>query len=138
MSIVSPTFRHERLEPRVDNVVQKQDLLLVLQICSVTTGWRSVGRVACACCATSFRVALRMPCTSQLVGLALYRWSSLVNHSCHPNASHLLLPDGRMATFALRDIRAGDEVAYSYIPHLNLLPYPLRAWRLTSHLGHQC
>jgi len=39
-----------------------------------------------------------------------------MNHSCHPNTSYHATNQGRTLVFrALRDIRAGDEVTYSYI-----------------------
>lgn len=40
--------------------------------------------------------------------------TAYINHSCDPNAFMRIVPGDRVAFFALRDIRPGDEITINY------------------------
>ena len=48
-------------------------------------------------------------------GVAVYRWSSYLNHSCKPNASYFMGKGAVIHVQATRDIKAGEEVRISYL-----------------------
>lgn len=54
------------------------------------------------------------------IGIGLFPTTSMMNHSCFPNCAHSFtiskLQPPRLVMRALRDVSAGDELAYSYVP----------------------
>ena len=40
--------------------------------------------------------------------------TAFINHSCEPNAFMRIVPGGKVAFFALRDIRPGEEITIDY------------------------
>jgi hypothetical protein len=40
--------------------------------------------------------------------------TAFINHSCEPNAFMRIVPGGKVAFFALRDIRPGEEITMDY------------------------
>jgi len=54
------------------------------------------------------------------VALGLFPLTSMLNHSCDPNAAHYFVRQNNtppeLVFVAIRDIRVGEEVCYSYIP----------------------
>ena len=54
------------------------------------------------------------------IGLGLFPWTSMMNHSCTPNCAHYFeirqFEHPRLIMVALEDISAGAELCYSYVP----------------------
>lgn len=60
-------------------------------------------------------------CSDVAGGIGLLGWISRANHSCDPNASRSLLPNGQMALVAVQPIGAGEEITCSYLIDADLL-----------------
>ncbi len=64
-----------------------------------------------------YRIRISMPFTESYGGTGLFRYASMMNHSCEPNCR--LLPvnnkDGTVVAIAQRDIKCGDELMFSYL-----------------------
>lgn len=56
-----------------------------------------------------------LPLLAHAQGTGFFALQSCANHSCAPNAATEGEADGRVAVYALRRIKAGEEVTLSYI-----------------------
>merc|ERR1712008_88105 len=89
-------------------------------------------------------VAWRSPAAT--IGLGMFFWLHLANHSCMPNAFFTATsadgPEGGTAIatlYALRNIDEGEEVFISYIDGATLLsPVHTRRRALLQHFGFVC
>merc|ERR1711903_218619 len=54
-------------------------------------------------------------------GIGLLMAVSRVNHSCSPNVSRSMLPNGQIALVAMQKISAGDEIFTAYMSDADLL-----------------
>ena len=53
--------------------------------------------------------------SNSTIGLGLFPLTSILNHSCSPNAAFSPASGGRMIVRALRDIAAGEEICVHYV-----------------------
>lgn len=79
------------------------------------------------------------------IGLGLFFWLHLANHSCHPNAFFSAKCDSasdgkaKMTLYALRPVNIGEEICISYVDgHTLLASRATRQRRLQHHFGFYC
>merc|ERR1711920_136405 len=70
------------------------------------------------------------------IGVALSSIVALFNHSCVPNADWRLDDDGSVCVYALRNVRAGEELCLSYID--GALEYTERRAKLEEAFFFTC
>lgn len=71
--------------------------------------------------------------------LALYLFGSKVQHSCNPNATYTSkTPDGALEYKAVRTIKAGEQVSFSYIGDLFHTPTFMRREKLHCEKDFLC
>jgi SET domain-containing protein len=71
-------------------------------------------------------------------GSAMFLLASFLNHSCEPNVTMFPGDDHKVVFMALRPIRPGDELVFSYIGHKTLMSRETRRKLIKEKFGFDC
>ena len=85
-----------------------------------------------------YGLSVEAPFSVATLGLALYRFAPVLNHSCDPSVRLVFSADRRAMLFAARPIARGEEVSRAYMPQLVPLPVHLRWVPLREHFDEPC
>eukprot|EP00933_Yihiella_yeosuensis_P038705 TRINITY_DN32635_c0_g1_i1.p1 TRINITY_DN32635_c0_g1~~TRINITY_DN32635_c0_g1_i1.p1 ORF type:complete len:520 (+),score=112.70 TRINITY_DN32635_c0_g1_i1:119-1678(+) len=71
-------------------------------------------------------------------GSGIFGCTCKQNHSCKPNIARVLLPGNQMGTFAITDIKEGDELTSSYLVDADLLKPKARRQEILRNWDFDC
>jgi len=84
----------------------------------------------------AFPLEANLPDRQVFLGMGLFPFAALINHSCTPNAIAVSGSRGTLRVVAIRDILAGDEVTIAYTPVHD--PYATRTRALVRQRFFAC
>lgn len=129
---------------QADEKEQEQEIAACQQVYSQESlaAWRELLNLL-----STYGFGLITPFTHYNVGFGLFTGlAAKVNHSCGANCAYTFelvvndddLTEIDLVVHAIRDIQPGEEITFSYLPWVDILPYAERQHQLQSVMRFQC